>query len=120
MKRRTPTEVCIAYTASLDNVRRLTRAIGTLRCKEKAAPDPKVGFYGEESCLKDYFRETPMVFGIDPGHEDHPAKEHYDLMCDPCKGALVLILERKIARRDLGSRKRAVESVGRREAKAAQ
>ena len=114
--RRTAEEACIAYAAARDRVRKLTREIGRLPCEVADPPDLDTGFVGDETCSAKYFRNSSRDYRREPDHDDSPGKEFFDAMCSNCKKAVILIRRRSDAKRDFGSRKRAVESVGRRSA----
>lgn len=108
MPKRTPEDACIEYAIANAEVRRISNAIGEHQClvvKDFCAGQQ----FGElpETCLKQFY--TTHV----EGYETFPDMEEEE-MCDECKAAHALVLQRKDARQRFGKAKLAVTVVGKR------
>lgn len=108
MSKRTPEQVCIEYAIANNEVRRISKAIGSYQCLVEAefCAGPQFGDI-PDTCLKQFY--TTHV----EGYETFPDMEEEE-MCEACKSKHALVMERKDARKRLGAAKRSVQAMGKR------
>jgi hypothetical protein len=119
--KRSAEEVCVEYAIAAASVREHSKilSLSVNQCDavtmfHESGAEFLNGVSAPDSCMTQHWQVETYAYG-DVEYRERPALA-YDDMCDGCKVRLKAFEDRREARRRLGSAKRAVEAIGKREA----